>query len=81
MPSSRALVATITQSRPSANARSAWRRSSRPSELCETNVATPRARSPAASCSTRDRLSQKTSRFSPRCSAAITVAALSRPPT
>ena len=41
MPSSRALVATMTQSRPSANARSACRRSSRPSELCETNVATP----------------------------------------
>ena len=42
MPSSRALVATMTQSRPSANARSACRRSSRPSELCETNVVDPR---------------------------------------
>ena len=81
MPSSSVLVATITQSRPWANARSACWRSSRPSELCETNVSTRRIRSSAASCSTRARLSQKTSRFSPRCRAAITVAALSRWPT
>ncbi len=81
MPSSSVLVATMTQSRPSANASSARRRSSRLSELCETNVATPCARSSAASCSTRARLSQKTSRFSPACSRAITVAALSSVPT
>ena len=41
MPSSSVDVATITQSRASANAGSAWRRSSALSEECDTNVVTP----------------------------------------
>ena len=43
-PSSRADVDTMTQSRPSANACSARRRSSRDSEACTRCVVTPRAR-------------------------------------
>ncbi|CAB4836271.1 unannotated protein [freshwater metagenome] len=81
MPSSSVLVATITQSRASANASSARRRSSSASELCDTNVATLRSRSSTASCSTRARLSQNTSRFSPRCNVEITCAALWIEPT
>ena len=63
--SSNVLVATITQSLPCANASSERRRSSKLSELCETNVPVPNCRRPAASSSTRARLSQKTRRFSP----------------
>ena len=81
MPSSSELVATITQFCRWANACSARRRSSAPSELCETKVSTSRSRRSRASCSTLDRLSQKTSRFSPRCSSPITLAALASEPT
>ena len=81
IPSSRVLVATITQSRPRAKVSSARRRSSRPSEPWDTKVRTPACRSAAASASTRARPSQNTRRFSPRWSAATTVAALSPPPT
>ena len=65
IPSSNVLVATITQSLPCVNASSERRRSSKLSELCETNVSVPSCRRPAASSSTRARLSQKTRRFSP----------------
>jgi hypothetical protein len=81
MPNSSVDVATITQSRASANAASAWRRSSTDNEACERKVVTPRSRSAVPSFSTSARLSQKTSRFSPRCSTASTVAALSIDPT
>ncbi len=64
-PSSSELVATITQFCRCENARSALRRSSSPSELCDTKVSTPACRSSIASCSTRERLSQKTRRFCP----------------
>ncbi len=47
----------------------------------ERKVVTPRARSAAPSCSTIRRESQKTRRFSPRCSAEITLAAFSTEPT
>ena len=66
----------MTQSRASANAASARRRSSSDSEECETKVSTPRSRRRTASSSTVRRESAKTSRFSPRCMPAITLAAL-----
>ena len=71
----------MTQSRPSANACSARRRSSIDSDACDRYVVTPRSRSAAPISSTSCRESQKTSRFSPRCSVAITVAALLTEPT
>jgi hypothetical protein len=80
-PSSSVLVATITQSRESANACSARRRSSSDNDACDRNAVTPRARNAAPSSSTRRRESQNTSRFSPWCSAAMTLAALSTDPT
>jgi hypothetical protein len=81
MPSSSVDVETITQSRASANAASARLRSSSDRDACERNVVTPRSRSAAPSFSTSARLSQNTSRFSPRCRAASILAALSTVPT
>ena len=81
MPSSSVEVATMTQSRASANACSARRRSSSDKDAWDRNVVTPRSRSAAPSSSTSCRESQNTSRFSPRCSDAITVAALLTDPT
>ncbi len=81
MPSSRVEVETMTQSRASANACSERARSSVDSEACERNTVTSRARSAAPSSSTCLRESQKTSRFSPRCRAEITLAALASDPT
>ena len=68
IPSSRVDVETITQSRASANASSARRRSSTASEECETYVSTLSSRSRVARLSTPARVSAKTSRFSPRWS-------------
>ena len=81
MPSSSVEVATITQSRASANACSARRRSSSGKDACDRNVVTSRSRSAAPISSTSCRESQNTSRFSPWCSDAITVAALLTDPT
>ncbi len=61
---------------------SARRRSSRESELWETNVVIPNSLRAAPSRSTRARLSAKTSRFSPRCRREMmTVAAFATLPT
>ncbi len=81
MPSSSVLVATMTQSRASAKASSERRRSSVDSEAWERKVVTPLARSAWPSSSTSFLESQNTSRFSPRCRAAITVAAFATEPT
>ena len=81
MPSSRALVATMTQSRPSAKAISAAARSSMERDEWVTYVSTPIARSVRATASTRRRDSTNTRRFCPGWSAAITRAALSSSPT
>ena len=67
IPSSSVDVETITQFVAWEKASSARRRSSRASDECETKVSTPRPRSSTESSSTRARLSQKTSRFSPPC--------------
>ena len=58
----------MTQSRPSAKACSARRRSSREREACTRCAVTPRARRSAPSSSTSRLESQNTRRFSPRCS-------------
>jgi hypothetical protein len=81
IPSSSVLVETMTQSRASANASSERRRSATESEACDKNVVTPLARRLSPSFSTCRRDSQNTRRFSPRCRAAITLAAFSRDPT
>jgi hypothetical protein len=52
-----------------------------PSEPCEMKVVTSRSRNNAASSSTRARLSTNTSRFSPRWSREMTIAAFSVLPT
>jgi hypothetical protein len=75
------LVATITQSCSSAKAVSASFRSDALKDECETNVRVFKRRSATASSSTRERLSQKTRRFAPRCHREITVAALAIDPT
>jgi hypothetical protein len=81
MPSSSVEVDTMTQSLACANASSARRRSAADSEAWDRNVVTPRTRSAAPISSTRRRKSQKTRRFSPRCKAAMTVAAFATDPT
>ena len=81
MPSSSVDVDTMTQSRVSVNAVSARRRSSTDSEECETKVYVPCSRSASARDSTVRRASANTRRFSPRCSEAMTMAALATVPT
>jgi hypothetical protein len=81
MPSSRVLVETMTQSRASANACSERRRSSVESEAWDRNVVMPCPRNISPSSSTVCLASQNTSRLSPACSAAMTLAAFSREPT
>lgn len=75
------IEARFTQSRPSANASSARRRSSSDSDAWIRYAVTPSSRSRAPSCSTSCLESQNTRRFSPRYSAAITVAAFATLPT
>jgi hypothetical protein len=75
------LVATITQSCSSANAVSASFRSDALNDECDTKVRVFKLRSATPNSSTLERLSQKTSRFEPRCSREITVAALAIDPT
>ena len=64
IPSSSVLGATMTALPLSANASSALRRSTAAIELWDAYASTPRFRSENVSSSTRERLSQKTSRFS-----------------
>lgn len=71
----------MTQSRASARACSDLALSSAESEACERNTVTSRARRAAPSSSTCRLDSQDTSRFSPRCKAAISLDALSSDPT
>jgi hypothetical protein len=65
IPSSSVEVATMTQSRASANASSARRRSSSGSEAWDRNVVTPRSRSAAPICSTSCRESKFRHRQAP----------------
>ncbi len=80
-PNSSVDVATMTQFLSSEKAASACRRSDKLREAWLTKVRISWVRSMLLSCSALLRESQKTSRFSPRCRRAITVAAFSSEPT
>ena len=81
MPSSSVDVATMTQSRSSENAASACRRSGQAERGMADESPDRMGPQHAAQLLRAAAESQKTSRFSPRCSRAITVAAFSSEPT